>query len=80
MRPNWGADQAYYRDRRGRLRLIPIAWTSLNPEDPVVLFGQGRAPFRLTDLLEVARLLDGLRDSDQPQTPGDRPASGGSHV
>jgi hypothetical protein len=65
------------------LRLIPIAWTSLNPEDPAVLFGNGRAPFRLQDLLELARLiatLHGTDRSESPAAPVDGLASGGSRV
>ncbi len=62
------------------MRLIPIAWTSLNPEDPAVVFGNGRAPFRLQDLLELARLIDALRGADHPQTIASEPVDGGSHV
>jgi hypothetical protein len=80
MRHNWGADQAYYRDDSGRVRLIPIAWTNLNPADPVVLFGEGRSPFRLADLLELARLLDVLSCNRQAQSADDTSVAGDSHV
>jgi hypothetical protein len=79
-RHNWGADQAYFRDPSGHLRLIPIAWTSLNPVDPAILFSDGRAPFRLLDLIELARLIDTLSDADQPTAPASASTDGGSHV
>jgi hypothetical protein len=63
VRHNWGVlSQVYYHAVDGRLRGIPLAWTSLFPEDPVVTFGTGRVPFRLTDLMELARLVDQLRE------------------
>lgn len=62
MRHNWGVDQVYYHDDAGRLRILPITWTSLNAEDPAVTLGAGRAPFKLADLLELARLLEHLQE------------------
>ena len=67
-RQNWGADQVYYHDGAGRLRTVPIAWTSLIPQDTVLVIGQGRSPFRLADLLELARCLEQLRQPD-PELP-----------
>jgi hypothetical protein len=32
-----------------------------------VIFGNGRAPFRLADLLELVRLIDVLRDTGHPE-------------
>jgi hypothetical protein len=60
-RNNWSEDHAYFHDEEGRLRAIPAAWTSLVGSDPVVVLGSGRSPFRLGDLLELVRLLEGLR-------------------
>ena len=80
IRHNWGAEQVYYREVSGQLRSIPIAWTSLIPEDPALLFGQGRAPFRLADLLELTRLIDALREHSPIQMPPGDPASGGGNV
>ena len=80
VRQNWGVTSVvYYHDKAGRLRGVPLAWTSLFPEDPVVTFGCGRAALRLDNLLELARLVESLRAAataaDQPQpapvtTPG----------
>jgi len=54
----------YYHDETGRLRQLPLAWTSLNAEDPVVVTGAGRSPFKLADLLELAHLLAQLQAKD----------------
>jgi len=72
VRRNWGVpSQVYYHDEDGRLRGVPVAWTSLFPEDPVVTFGAGRAPFRLADLLELARLVEHRHAGEgrRPPTP-----------
>jgi hypothetical protein len=51
------------------------------------LFGLGRAPFRLQDLLELTRLIDALKCtlhsvdcSESPTALADTPMGGGSHV
>ena len=61
LRHNWGNAQVYYHDDAGGLRQLPITWTSLSAEDPVVVTGAGRSPFKLADLLELAHLLEQLQ-------------------
>jgi hypothetical protein len=56
-RHNWSEDRIYFHDDEEKLRSIPSQWTSLVAEDPVVVMGEGRAHFRLADLLELAGLL-----------------------
>ncbi len=56
-RHNWSEDRIYFHDDEEKLRSIPSQWTSLVAEDPVVAIGEGRAHFRLADLLELANLL-----------------------
>ena len=65
MRSNWSVDQVYYHDPNGRLRTMPIRWTSLIAIDPAVEFGRGQSPFKLADLLELARLIDGLKEQQE---------------
>ena len=80
LRHNWGSAQVYYHDVAGRLRQLPLAWTSLSTEDPVVVTGAGRSPFKLADLLELAHLLAQLRANDPgplPQNQQDPVAVGG---
>lgn len=59
-RNNWGEQRAYYQDEMGTLHSIPLAWTSLAPVDPFVILAAGRALFKVTDLLELSRLLASL--------------------
>ena len=56
-RHNWSEDRVYFYDDEEKLRSVPSQWTSLVPEDPVVVVGVGRARFRLAELLELATLL-----------------------
>jgi hypothetical protein len=56
----WGEERVYYQNEAGELVSIPLAWTNLAPEDPFVHFSEGRAAFRLSDLLETTRLLKKL--------------------
>jgi hypothetical protein len=70
----------YYHDDGGKLRQLPIAWTSLSAEDPVVVTGAGRSPFKLADLLELTHLLEQLQADDPgplPQHNPDPDAHGG---
>jgi hypothetical protein len=60
-RRNWGDDRVFYRDGQGHLASLPAGWTSVVPEDPVVVMAGGRAHFRITDLLELAALVARLR-------------------
>ena len=56
-RHNWGEDLLYYHDPKGALVSVPARWTDRIPVDPVVTVSAGRSPFRLEDLLELARLV-----------------------
>jgi len=46
-----------FEDRKGCTRTLPVSWTSLAAPDPFVAIAQGRSAFRLTDLLQLARLV-----------------------
>jgi len=59
-RHNWGEDLVYYHDKRGRLCRIPASWTNVIPPDPFVALAGRRSPFRISDLLELSRLIDAL--------------------
>ena len=65
----------YYHDSGGHLQWLPAAWTSVVAEDPVVVAGAGKSPFRVADLLALSRLLAGIRPSlgleqDEQMGPG----------
>jgi len=60
-RPHWGEDRVIYRAREGHLASLPARWTSLVPDDPVVVLSSGRTPFRVDDLIELVALVSRLR-------------------
>jgi hypothetical protein len=74
-RCNWGEERVYYHDETGRLCSLPLAWTSLAPVDPFVSLAAGRSAFRVTDLLELSRLVaflaDELEEVCDAQSPAD---------
>ena len=57
IRQNWGEELLYYRDPKEQLISIPARWTDRAEPDPIVAISAGRSPFRLEDLLELARLV-----------------------
>jgi hypothetical protein len=42
----------------GVCRTIPPQWTDLSPVDPEATIGERRCFFRVSDLMELARLID----------------------
>ena len=68
MRQNWGEELIYYRDPSAGLISVPGRWTDRMPPDPVVAISAGRSPFRLEDLLELARLVEALRHEVSHET------------
>ena len=56
---NWGGDRVLFRDRKGRARSLPTAWTSVAPADPFVVLAAGRSFFRVADLLTLLVLIGG---------------------
>lgn len=60
-RNNWAEDYVYYKDSRGKLRCLPAKWTDIGPQDPFVVFSQGRSYFRVEDLLELTRQIQNLQ-------------------
>lgn len=67
---NCREDRVYYEDGEGKLCSLATAWTSVSPVDPFVALAAGRSPFRVSDLLELCRLLDGM--AGQPGGSGSR--------
>ena len=61
VRQNWGEDILYYHDQEGRLASVPARWTDTVPPDAFVSISAARSPFRLEDLLELARLVTALQ-------------------
>lgn len=60
-RKTWGEDRVFFLDRAGGLRGLPAGWTDAVAVDPFVAVAAGRSALRVSDLLALADLLDGLR-------------------
>jgi hypothetical protein len=59
-RQNWGEERVWFHDAKGQLISLPAVWTSVVVEDAFVAVSAGRAMFRVVELLELARLIEGL--------------------
>lgn len=60
IRVSWAEERIYYyREGEPQLQWIPVAWTDLSPVDAFVEQSDGRAHFRVLDLLVLRRSLDG---------------------
>jgi hypothetical protein len=64
----WGEHRVYFHKEGEHLVSVPASWTDVIAEDPLVQLAAGRALFRALDLIELARLLKGLRDRSVKET------------
>ncbi|WP_321473439.1 DUF5372 family protein [uncultured Paludibaculum sp.] len=51
---------------------VPPQWTDLVTPDPEIVLGEGRALFRVADLLELVRLVNQLHERGLPVKSGER--------
>jgi hypothetical protein len=58
---HWNEDRIYFAHSRGHPVWILAGFPSLAPVDPFVALSNGRACFRVEDLLQLARLIAELR-------------------
>ena len=72
---NWGDEQVYYHDEAGRLRSLPLKWTSLASIDPFISLSAGRAAFRVSDLLELSRLLASMKEGKKEENDAENGAA-----
>ena len=63
-RVNWGQPRVDFYDDRGVLVSLPAAWTSVVPPDVFVAVSAGRSSFRVTDLVELSRLVQVIAPGD----------------
>lgn len=54
----WGEYRVFYRDEAGALAALPTTWTDVADVDPFVAIAGGRAYGRVTDLLQLAALVN----------------------
>ena len=60
----------YFYDDSGQFARLPVHWTDVEPDDPLVAVGAGRAHFRYDDLCRLADLL--MRRTAGPEASRDR--------
>jgi hypothetical protein len=56
-----GEHRVCFLDKKGRQCEIPLGWTDLAPEDAIITLAAGKSCFRAGGLLELARLVEVLR-------------------
>jgi hypothetical protein len=59
VRQTWAEDRVFFLDADGRQYSLPVGWTDAAPPDVFVTVAAGRCPFRVADLLSLARLVEG---------------------
>ena len=53
-------------DEDGVQHSLPVGWTDAAEADVFVVMAEGRSPFRVDDLLELARLIEQLSEHRSP--------------
>ena len=61
VRQTWAEDRVFFLDAEGRQHSLPVGWTDAAGPDAFVTVAAGRCPFRVADLLALARLAEGCR-------------------
>ena len=64
-RQSWGEDRVFYLDERECLRSLPACWTSLLAKDPFVDRSGEKSCFHIKDLIELAQLIRGLKETNK---------------
>ena len=59
VRQTWAEDRVFFLDAEGRQHSLPVGWTNAAGPDVFVSVAAGRCPFRVADLLALARLAEG---------------------
>jgi hypothetical protein len=58
VRQTWAEDRVFFLDEDGRQYSLPVGWTDAAGLDVFVTVAAGRCPFRVADLLALARLVE----------------------
>lgn len=59
VRQTWAQDRVFFLDAGGRQYSLPVGRTDAARADVFVTVAAGRCPFRVADLLALARLVEG---------------------
>lgn len=57
----WREERVWFYREDGSTASLPLAWCDLQPPDPYLVVGEGRAAFRVKDLLRLSELLTEVR-------------------
>lgn len=63
IRKNRNRQWVYFYDDEGQARSVPVSWTNLFENDAYAEAGGGQVYFRIPDLLELADLVDFLKET-----------------
>lgn len=58
LRQTWGEHRVFFLDEDGGQHSMPVGWTDVADPDVFVAIADGRAAFRVCDLIALARLID----------------------
>jgi hypothetical protein len=58
----------YFHKEGEHLVSVPAMWTDIGDVDPLIELSAGRALFRVRDLLELAQLMEQLRQQSVKET------------
>ena len=59
VRQTWAEDRVFFLDEEARQYSLPVGWTDAAGPDVFVTVAAGRCPFKVADLLALARLVEG---------------------
>lgn len=68
-RRTWGEDRVYFHDAAGKLCRMSAQWTSAAEVDLFVLTSAGRSSLRVSDLLELVRVVEQHRAAAKARKP-----------
>ena len=63
VQQTWRQDRVFFFGDDGTTQSLPRAWTDVAEPDVFVAIAAGRCLFRVVDLLELAEVIDGVRQS-----------------
>ena len=62
-RNTWGEHRVFYFDDNGELKNLPALWTSYFQQDPFLIISNKRSYFRPSDLLELSKLIENIKNN-----------------
>ena len=63
VQQTWRQDRVFFFGTDGAMQSLPRTWTDVADPDVFVMIAAGRSAFRVADLLALAGVIDGVRQS-----------------